>query len=577
MKKYLHLFILLALFPFVYGQETYETNEGGEVTSGTIPADYEGNINGDVTLPDGEQFSGEGTYVGGELIITVGTIKGLTIENGLYSQSGSLIVREGTVNDVAMINGMKIEPTSFGFQGYSTENPFTTVNNIEIRPTGTKFEYPSSGGTGVIIRTPEGGVSIIDVQSGSFEVTSDGIIEVEPDGTARTLIAEVKHGSHTGHSHGEVTIAPEGSYSELRTDVSGHTFLTDQGMISLGDAYARKYTFTGRDGFDNTFVIGDGLSANGGWDFTLQSEEYSFDGITGITYDGEPFAGTLDLATDQTLSVEGINMHVHGHGSEDYLVDSQDLEVSGEDRFSMSMLGEFSPDVVGTIQHSHPDVDNLHIHQNLVGSTNQEHIAHGDELVLTSATFEHKDHDDHNEGPTIAHGELGHTGMTSETHVGGHGESHGSSTIYALDQETPNMELFIREGIHEEHESSLAEELYEEHEEPNVEFGIRATTDDVGGSFSYSPTTRQIGIGGEFSDVAVTMRTALPTSESEGVGGHGHDDENSYRLDLSYDVGCKGSWCFGINGFYEGELPDADQLAFLNPFAGGHSEEHHEH
>jgi hypothetical protein len=578
MKKYfislvLSLFILL---PFLYASEdiTYETNAEGEVTSGTLPPDYVGDINGEVTLPDGTSFSGTGMYSGSVLTIESGEINGLTVENGGYSNSQGVVINDGTVNGVSVTNALHIQSTSQGFSGYVDRYVPTTVNGIEINPEGTRFEYPSSSSDGVRVIVQEI-PAVLEIDDEQFEVASGGVVEIEPEGTVKTITTEVKHGSHPGHDHGDIVITPQASYSEFSSNTFGHRLTTEEGVISLGDAFAREYTFTGREGFDNDLVIGDGISADGAWDFTLQTDDYTFDGFTGVIYEGEPFAGTLDLTTDETVGIHGINMHAHGQGEGDFVLDGEDVRLRGEDGWTVSMLGEMSLETTDAIQRDHLDINKLHIQQTLAGATGHSHDAQSSELDLTSATFGEDGHGEHNEAPTVSSGDSGHSDLTSETHSnGGHGESHGGGTIYSLDADTRNIALFVREGIHEEHGSSFWDELNEE-EEPAIDFGISSTAGNTGGSLSYS-TTRQFGLGVELGELGVIMRTSLLRSEAEGVGGHAHDQEgNPYRFDLSYNLGCTGSWCFGATGFYEGELPDAEQLASLNPFSGEHNEEKH--
>lgn len=583
MRKYTVLLIItLISIATVLAQEgLYETNPDGEVINGEIPSDFEGKINGQVILPDGVLFDGSGIFKGGELIIESGIIKSLSIINALYTQAGSLIVVDGSVNNIPVKNGFKIESTLKGFTGFATEEVPTIINNVLIKPAGTKFEYPSSSGKGIIVEAsafnlqslPEGGhksipsSSRIEVNGNIIEIEAGKSIEIEPDGTVKTTTAKISHRAHSGHPDADVHINPRGSDTILGFTIETHSLLTKKGEISLTDNFGRTLGFKGIGMFaENSLNLGKkNLLAEGGWDFTFIGKDYDGGGTTGLFFENNIFPGKIKLGLGETLSIGGENIlaETQIYGDKAILSGYTIGNGIGDRIHYVSPFSRLFSDSIGY---------NNFIHfQEMAQTTFTDSSA----LEVASTDFSkfigQDEHDDHSEGltTTTLNGDETHT---LGTHVD---DGHGQFSIFGASDSTGSFRVFLGEVEHEDPRKPLdLEKLYQHN--PSLEFGIGGIIEDVGGgSISYNLFDREIGASVEYGSLEVFAK--IPFGAEIG-GHHGSSFEGNSKFGLNYKLECGDSLCIKFNVFIERSLSGdyGPVVSSIHPDSNEY-EEHHGH
>jgi len=127
----------------------------------------------------------------------------MLVRDGTY-ENGILSIENGFVNDIPIQNGFGITRKRGGFVGIAGGDGTTNVNGVTIGPAGTRFEYPSSTGNGVVVQVSPGGARI-EVNDQVYDLGSDREgkkVEIEPDGTILLQSgATVVHYTHSGHQN----------------------------------------------------------------------------------------------------------------------------------------------------------------------------------------------------------------------------------------------------------------------------------------------------------------------------------------------------------------------------------------
>ncbi|MBI2548214.1 hypothetical protein HYW21_02590 [Candidatus Woesearchaeota archaeon] len=426
--------VLVTLYTIAdtYGAE-YEVNEDNEIISGTIPEDYEGAINGYVSLPDGTIFEGKAQFKEGEVFVESGNINGLTIEHGIFSRSGSISIEGiGKVNGIEVSNVINVRREVNGFSGYATEEVPTIVHDVRIQPAGTYFQYPSRSGQGVTITASAveagSGVGIpTRVTLGNFpgyylEIESGKQIDLESDGSYTTEMYGITNVFIPPWNGGSFLLNPHGTLTEGHHDSHQHTIRTAEGEIVTTDSSGRDYHFKAREGFANELSISEQfIRAEGGWKFDVNAEDYTLEGTTGLYYDDKAYPGSVMLEAKETLALSGENLLTRIRASNDFSMVSTDVVVNGIDGGVFHYVSPFSLELNTLMENSFPGSSEEH-HARLL---NQMEDHHPQQIAEESLSSHHHDGE---ESATHLLGTSGHEthSSTTDIHSGtSTGEIHG--------------------------------------------------------------------------------------------------------------------------------------------------------
>lgn len=579
------LMVILTLYMIAnsYGAE-YEVNDDNEIISGTIPEDYEGAINGQVSLSDGTTFEGKAEFKDGEMFIESGNLNGLALEHGIYSRSGSISIEGiGKINGIAVSNVINVRREVNGFSGYATEEVPTIVQSVRIQPAGTFFQYPSRSGQGVTITASavEAGtgrgiptrVTMGDFPGYYLEIESGKQIELEPDGSYTTEMYGLAYVFIPSWNGGSLLLNPRGKPTEGHHDLHQHTIRTAEGEIATTDSYGREYHFTAREGFTNDLTIsGEFIQVEGGWKFDVNAADYTLEGVTGLYYDNEAYHGSVMLEPKETLAVSGENLLTRVRASNDFSLVSEGIVVNGIGGGVFHYISPFSPELATLMESSFPGSSGIH-HSGLLNQMEDHHPQQIAEEPLSS-------NHDHTDGPvTSLTGTSNHETHSSTTDVH-NGMSAGA--IHGHGEQAPGARFYIGDDNHKHHGGPMQQENDPSDylpEEPSLEFGLQALGDGVGGSLSYEPFNTLAGGSLTFGSLAVETNVRMGESS---MGGHhdtdtldhglsahgGHDMSGNYKLSMTYEPAeTVLGYTVRLTAFYEGESAEdhATHVDHLNP------------
>lgn len=349
MKKTIVFLIIILSLPALAQEPAFETGPGGEITSGMVPANYEGPIDGAVTLPGEVSFSGEGEFKGGVLTIESGTIGGLNVRDGTW-QDGSLRVEHGFIDNVEVTNveGVK-QMVGGGFEG-STSKEGATVENTVIKNKGANFQFRN----GKLTIEKGGVVGIVDPNTNQdFRFVGNGEITVDTQGNTLTF-SNTEEDYRTGQpnklkvnnkNYESLSFTPDVG-EEITIDFSSSDKMEVEGSFSASVQKDKGLYLAGTSREGKLVVEQDLFVLEGFWEDVngIMEDGNIRDGVVGFSLADRKFAGELEVKTTSRgkRELSGENYFLNQESKMEMKMSRQNTEMSAKHTALMSHSSELN-------------------------------------------------------------------------------------------------------------------------------------------------------------------------------------------------------------------------------------------